>query len=1109
MNRRADKLIDAIGKVDDKYIRKSMPMKGIRSEINNEIREDITMEKTTNGLVEITVPKPTPKEIRNRRIKFAAVSGLAAAVVISGGVFVWNKLGGLKDPFNQGTQITSTTETDPDNVIVDYVPDVRDLKWGMTVEEVKAHETATLTDTINYDERTDLFYYPVQFEGYDTEMQLNVAKDIGFYNVIYNIFTSEETTGKKEDVYKDLYDLSVERYGLPDNGNGSTWASWYIPEKNTEFKVSLDENTNLVEYWVTWVHDTSSLPVMRGLKWGMTFDEVTDTEPEDHATEEEVESAGREQTLLVYNDVKYKDFNTELTLCVDKLDGLNGINYRIDTETYPDAFSSLKADFEKKYGKCRDNYGIYEWSMKEKNLTVMLMDLETTVQVGIFPYIDMSEDNSDTTTTDVTDPSGTDAADDMDISTWKQLDELPDGALPVYPSDLPKSYAEYETVGLPDWFDWDEFAKNGYPRVMLASFPNADADGKYDVYLLAASSYADADDENIVRGTMFMGIAEHGSDKFFALDDVGSDHFAVRMILDTNKIDNYLQIFNVKDENGENRMIIKTAYGENDNEYKTGFWRIKDGEAWPFYTIAGYVGSDPYVSDMEGRNMKLYSVLTQEGDEIIDNRNGMAFSFDFENDEIKIRTFTVADDGSSEDETPQPSDDGPAVKLKTFDIVTRNYFSHEINPGERSLLNPGNVQIAGNTAYVGQTGWVSTANVLAEVKDRLGDDYDSFEAAIKPYCNENGGLDFDKAWAMPSPPIGELFRDLYDQTPVQFVYKVLDDKWMINVNENGEDVSILMRDDKLTSIRRAAEYLWSVFDEYYDMTVTAIYNYDTNEAYLLVVSDNCPKINAAMQRDCAADVVNSCRFMTPGDIEPTWLPLTLLKESGGETYIQYIEQLDIYNVAFDNGVYSGASWESAAETADRLKQLGQPDTARTFLQEFGNMPETVTSQDELMEALHENIKSFERMIPYASLFDPVKLPRYFEAGFTFYYSVGPQVLEVMAEQTDSYAENYRIYYRLLQYSEDLTRIRYNVKNFRDNYTFNDPSNGFKGFTIKGIEVISVVEGLETKWQVRLIADESTWEEIERAYLYDMQLMPGDIVFASEPTDTSKLTTSIM
>ena len=319
MNRRADILIDAIGKVDEKYIERSAPMSGEKINIG-EMTEGIIMSETSSGLVEITVPKPDPKQLRNRKIRIAAVSGLAAAVVISGGVFVWNKLGGLKDPFTHGASVTTDNNNNPEQ---EYVPDVRNLRWGMTVDEVKAHETATLSDTFNREDSTELIYYPVEFEGCDTEMQLNVAKDIGFYNVIYNIRTSEETTGRKEDVYKKLYDLSVGRHGLPDNGDGITWASWYIPEKNTEFEVSLDENTNIVEYWVKWVHDTSSLPVMRGLRWGMTLDEVKENELEFDAAEEEGEDyTGNARTLLTYNEVKYKGYYTKLTLCVEDQNGL-------------------------------------------------------------------------------------------------------------------------------------------------------------------------------------------------------------------------------------------------------------------------------------------------------------------------------------------------------------------------------------------------------------------------------------------------------------------------------------------------------------------------------------------------------------------------------------------------------------------------------------------------------------------------------------------------------------------------------------------------------------------------------------------------------------------
>lgn len=950
MKTKEEKLIDAIGDTKDSNVLRAVGHESADPSLKTEVHHVEFVE----------APKISEADVKRYRIRNGVLGGLAAAVALTGGLVLWNNLresGVFPKP-------AESSVTEP--IIEEAIPDIRNLKWGMTVDEVKAHETETLT-----------------------------------------------------------------------------------------------------------------------------------------LQQDDVGSADRLQTLLNYDDVRYKNFNSKMVLCVDNSDGLNGVNYHIDTETYPNAFSELKEVLAAEYGEYNDNYGNLEWSMPDSNLTVCLFNWQTVVQVGFYPYVDMSEiDESDKDAfprLDDSDDSEFSYDNEMDLDTWKQRDDI---MLDIYPSDLPKTRAEYEYAGVPDDFDRSEFRENGYPRVMLAYIPNADApEGDYDVYLLARSVYADEDDDNIVYGSLVVGIAERGSDKLFDLNEVSGD-YGILMRIDTDKIiDKYIQIFRMKDENGENHMILKCAYGENDSEYETTFYQVRDGQLSLFWKIAGYVSNDPYVAEMEGVGMKLSAELEQSGqngNEILDNRNGMAFSFDYEENEISIRTFEPVDVAEEEEET-YPESRETVEKIRTFDITTHNYISHDYNSDEMSVFDS-DVLVADDRAYILMERWMNSETLLSEAKRALSENYAGFEATVKPYCNENGGFDYQKAIAIPNAPLAtRLFEDR-EYFPSSYDYRVLNDDWLIDFKEDV--VTVYMKNDQLTAFRRAAEYLWSIFDEYPEMTVTAIYNFDTKESYLLVISGECQEIKAAMQRDCDKDISDCCRFMTSGDIKSTWLPLNMFRESDGKTYFEYVDNYDQYNVAFDDRVYTGTSWGTAHDIANKMKELGMITQSKTFLKETKNLPQTVNSRKEFAKVLHENIKSFDRITPYASIFDPVKLPRnYDNGGFSFYYSVGSQVIEVMASPHDvDNAGDYGIHYRLLQYAGYLTQTRYIVKNFRDNYTFSDPDNGYKGYVIRGIEVVD-----DGEKKVRLIADESMWEEIEQINGEGLHLMPGDLVFASEPTDTSGMT----
>lgn len=84
--RREELVMEVLGELDDRLIAEALP-KDSGKEKNFEHHElDFASDKMPE------VPKITPKDIRRYRIRNAVIGGLAAALVITGGVFLWNIL---------------------------------------------------------------------------------------------------------------------------------------------------------------------------------------------------------------------------------------------------------------------------------------------------------------------------------------------------------------------------------------------------------------------------------------------------------------------------------------------------------------------------------------------------------------------------------------------------------------------------------------------------------------------------------------------------------------------------------------------------------------------------------------------------------------------------------------------------------------------------------------------------------------------------------------------------------------------------------------------------------------------------------------------------------
>ena len=130
---------------------------------------------------------------------------------------------------SEDDNITASETTTTEHKYEDITnPDIRNLKWGMSIEEVKHYETEiNYVENVNSDnnDQTLLTYSNVGFDGYITEMTLCVTDGFGLDGVNYRI---------QDDKFEEIYSKFVNEYGKPtyDYSDDFPNASWEIEKDN-------------------------------------------------------------------------------------------------------------------------------------------------------------------------------------------------------------------------------------------------------------------------------------------------------------------------------------------------------------------------------------------------------------------------------------------------------------------------------------------------------------------------------------------------------------------------------------------------------------------------------------------------------------------------------------------------------------------------------------------------------------------------------------------------------------------------------------------------------------------------------------------------------------
>lgn len=126
-------------------------------------------------------------------------------------------------------------------------------------------------------------------------------------------------------------------------------------------------------------------PDIRNLKWGMTVEEVIAHETEEMSGRKVEKSySDQMQTLLTYDNIEFIGYNTQMILCVNDVNGLDGVNYHI-----PDAdnYKILKDELTKEYGQPNDYDTSCTWEFPDEGMMIFLMDAVSFTQFSFYTLL--------------------------------------------------------------------------------------------------------------------------------------------------------------------------------------------------------------------------------------------------------------------------------------------------------------------------------------------------------------------------------------------------------------------------------------------------------------------------------------------------------------------------------------------------------------------------------------------------------------------------------------------------------------------------------------------------------------------------------------------------
>ncbi len=697
-----------------------------------------------------------------------------------------------------------------------------------------------------------------------------------------------------------------------------------------------------------------------------------------------------------------------------------------------------------------------------------------------------------------------------------------------------KDYDEYDEQGIIPYYDpGDEVhTRLDWAYFKKLSVPYGDA--SLDIYLIGKYLMKDRDDPDIMYGSLNVVIPEPGGTRIYSDIpvnrhpdiDIGDNngHLYIHSFR-ADRLDDYFGLYTIRKDDKEYR-VIRTAYGTYGEGFDTRFWLI-DEDAGPTDSIAApleivFTGTTDAV-DTDGGVMLSHSLFYLENHpfDLTDSINGTMLCFDFVNREV----FIAAPDALIDTETYYeiPAEDGTPEDVltvddltvipnynelvtATFEIQTQSIYRHDPNPGE----NPPwySLAVIGGNVYSMETFDITAETFLKETEDMYVDN-DYFRQVIKQYC-EGDALIPEKL--ISGRAIEVTAAGFLDNEPLRGTYYYLNENYVLSTYDSGKSFRVYKLDATHTKFRKIIELLWdrhrstnTPYDEtrYFPHVMAVMTkDFDTDEEYLKIINDGkLDKIKSAITEEVPG-AEGLYRLVTPEQEKADWLPVTELRDLGeGALAYENTSQVDIYNVAFDCGVYSGTEtynlFTEYDTIADRLKELGAGDAAEKFRKEA----RTAAS----------NGFSFETLTAYDSILDYVKLGN----RWSIYWKITDDIIieYILNANGEPYPDGSLV--RILTKEPQLTAVRNIVTYFRDRREttmYHNDTGGEVYYKIDSIYVIwdklKTPGSTEPNAKFLVLTDREEYADYIREYAQYNQIdIPEDrLTITSNPIDLGDIPT---
>ncbi len=603
----------------------------------------------------------------------------------------------------------------------------------------------------------------------------------------------------------------------------------------------------------------------------------------------------------------------------------------------------------------------------------------------------------------------------------------------------------------------------------------------YGWYLCSHRLTADPEDNNYLYGLLYFVVTKDGKQTTEEIPVVEGAAEPYR--IDTGALKDYLtEIAFIEHEGSLMELteeppmynVLKAAYGDSDDAFATTFYRLYD-----YGTVKRFENKvDSSVTGSETAvGMKLSSgfarsVTSVQGSDLNDDMTGIMLHFDFVNNTVEACrdtdptgepapeaeiipevTDVPYDDPVIDASETAPDDTGEAMIISdeyfpaTFEIQEEMLCKHDRNPGENPPWH--RMIVFNGEVYDMETVEIDAEGYFEQVKE-LYDDPDRLGEALDKYMSDGDlRIELLKKHAYAILDSGSCVGIL-DNSTFKGTHYMISSDYILATLDNGRSFWLYEKDrtGRLTNYRRIIETLWLNHNDFPEMSAVMVTDFDRKDEngwrqnYIKIIDsrENLDRIKEIIDKE-APGAEGQYRLVTPGEEKADWLPVTQTRWDGDQLYYENTEQVDMYNIAFDSGVYTGSliyGLGAPEKIAKKLRELGAGKEADRFLNDAAQV--------------HSNGWSFDFVTPYDSILDHVKLGQ----RKNIYLKITDDIIiEIFVGTDENGIPITTDDCRILVKDQQLTAVRRIVEFFRDNreMTYYDyAEDGNRYYCISGLIV---------------------------------------------------------